>query len=71
MPAQAEDAASWQERFDLSFTVVADEDFVLGEYYDSSQTPMIMLVEVGTMEILSIATGFDEGAVRAIINAKL
>lgn len=70
-PAGAGDAEDWQTLHELTFTVVADELFVLEDYYDSAQTPMTMLVEVGTMEILSIATGFDEGAVRAIINAKL
>ncbi|MCB9527981.1 MAG: redoxin domain-containing protein [Myxococcales bacterium] len=67
-PAEAEE---WQRRFDLDFTVVADPEFVLGAYYDASQTPMVMLVEVGTMEILSIETGFNEARVRAVINAKL
>lgn len=67
-PAEAE---QWQRRFDLDFTVVADTPFVLGDYYDASQTPMVMLVEVGTMEILTIETGFNEARVRAVINAKL
>lgn len=67
-PAEAEE---WQRRFDLDFTVVADTPFVLGAYYDASLTPMVMLVEVDTMEILSIATGFDEARIRAVINAKL
>lgn len=65
------EAAEWQRRFDLDFTVAADPEFVLGDYYDASQTPMVMLVEVGTMEILSIETGFNEARVRAVINAKL
>lgn len=65
------EAAEWQRRFDLDLTVVADPEFVLGAYYDASQTPMVMLVDVGTMEILFIETGFNESRVRAVINAKL
>lgn len=69
--ATATDAAQWQQRFDLDFTVVADIPFVLGDYYDADLTPMVMLVEVATMEILYIGIGFDESRVRAIIDAKL
>ncbi|MCA9537754.1 MAG: TlpA family protein disulfide reductase [Myxococcales bacterium] len=72
-PADAAFAAQWKRQYDLTFPVVADdnEPFLLSAYYDESLTPMIMLVEVDTMKILSIDTGFDESAVRAILEAKL
>lgn len=70
-PARPADAAQWQRRFGLSFPVVADPAFVLGEYYDASQTPMVMMVDVETMQIVSVETGYNEANVRAIINAYL
>jgi len=69
--ADPEDAGLWKSRFDLTFPVVADAPFVLGDYYDASQTPMIMMVDVDTMQILSIETGFNEANVQSIINATL
>lgn len=69
--AEADDARLWRDRFDLTFPVVADTPFILGEYYDAAQTPMIMMVDVDTMEILSIETGYNEAAVQATINALL
>lgn len=70
-PALALDARRWQERFDLTFPVVADTSFRLGAYYDASQTPMVMMVNAETMEILSIETGYNEANIRAIVNAYL
>lgn len=70
-PARPFDAQRWQERFDLTFPVVADPQFQLGAYYDASQTPMVMMVHAETMEILSIETGYNEATIRAIVNAYL
>lgn len=70
-PAEATDAGRWQDRFSLTFPVVADIPFVLGDYYDASQTPMVMLVDAESMEILSIETGYNEAGVRAVLNAYL
>ena len=64
-------AKQWQERFNLSYKVVADEPFLFQEYYDRNATPMVMLVDVDNMQILKIMTGFDESVVDAIIDAKL
>lgn len=62
---------SWKERFDLPFTVVVDPSFKLGAYYDESLTPMNMVVEVETMKILRIMTGFDAAVIDAILDARL
>ncbi len=70
-PAVPQDAANWQRRFELTFPVVADEPFVLGNYYDADLTPMVMLVDAETMEIISVETGYNEANVRAVINAYL
>jgi len=69
--ALPQDAANWLRRFELTFPVVADGPFALGDYYDVSLTPMVMLVDAETMEIVSVETGYNEANVRAIINAYL
>jgi thiol-disulfide isomerase/thioredoxin len=70
-PARARDAARWRERHDLTFTVTADTDNVFGAYYDTALAPMTMVVDVPSMEILSVQTGFDEAAVRALVGSRL
>ncbi len=71
-PATAEDAASWKERYDLPFPVVADsKPFSLGNYYDETLTPMNMFVDVETMTILSVEVGFDRSSVEALIETWL
>ena len=52
--ADASLAENWKSQYGLSFNVVADPTFVLGAYYDSSLTPMNMLVDLETMEIAEI-----------------
>ena len=64
-------AGQWKERYNLSYTVVADPPFVFQAYYDKAATPMVMLVDVDTMSILRIMTGFDASVVDAIIDVKL
>jgi thiol-disulfide isomerase/thioredoxin len=71
LPATPELAGAWQEEHGLTFPVVADPDFVLSAYYDSALTPMNMIVDVNTMTILRISTGWDPSAITAIIEARL
>jgi thiol-disulfide isomerase/thioredoxin len=70
-PADAALARDWQDRHDVAFDVVADPAFVLSAFYDPSLTPMNMVVDVDTMTIRRVGTGFDEDAVTAIIDAVL
>jgi hypothetical protein len=70
-PATPEYAGEWKERYNLTYTVVADTPFIFQNYYDKAATPMVMLVDVNTMTILKIMTGFDESVVDAIIEASL
>jgi peroxiredoxin len=70
-PADSELAAQWKSRHKLGFTVVADSEFAFGDYYDSSLTPMTMLVDVSSMEIIKLSTGWDPGMVQAVIEARL
>ncbi len=61
----------WKEKYRLSFHVVGDPQFVLSGYYDADMTPMVMLVELDTMKILSVQTGFDRDLVESVIAARL
>ena len=71
MPAAAANAEEWKSKYNLTFDVVADPSFVFKEYYDEQLTPMTMLVDVNTMKILRLETGFNESTVRAIIESQL
>lgn len=70
-PSDAAYAETWQRQYQLSFDVVADPQFSLGEYYNRDLTPMNMIVDVGSMKILRIATGWDPNATEAILSARL
>lgn len=70
-PANAAYVSRWRRTHKSSFSTVADEGFILGRYYDSNLTPMVMFVDVDSMRILSLKTGFDRSLVEASINAKL
>lgn len=69
--ADAAYAARWQQQHEVDFTVVADPTPVFADYYDTSLTPMVMMVDVDTMKILRIMTGWDRSVVSAIIEARL
>jgi thiol-disulfide isomerase/thioredoxin len=71
MPATVEYTASWKRQYDLPFEVVADVDFKLGRYYNRELSPMNMIVDVTTMKILRITSGFDPNATEAILDARL
>lgn len=70
-PAGPADAADWQAEHALSFPVVADPEFVLRDYYDSSLTPMNMLVRLGPMTIARVTTGWDPVLVESLVEALL
>lgn len=70
-PATPALAESWIADNNVTFPVVADPEFQMDAYYDSSLTPMNMLVDLDTMEILRIATGYDESTILATIDALL
>jgi hypothetical protein len=70
-PADAALAAAWKEEHALTIDVVADAPFQLGAFYDSSLTPMNMVVDVDDMEILRITTGWDPDVIEGIIAARL
>jgi thiol-disulfide isomerase/thioredoxin len=70
-PATTGQAKEWVERYKTPYPLVVDAGFQLAGYYDRTATPMNMVVDVDTMTILKITTGFDEAAIRAVIEANL
>ena len=70
-PADAALARAWKAEHRLTFDVVADPAFQLDAYYDSSLTPMNMIVDIDTMEIVRTTTGWDPTVVESIIEARL
>ena len=72
-PADADLAARWRDKYNLSFPVLADpvDPSTFSPYYDVNLTPMVMLLDVATMEILYLTQGFDEDQVRVQIEARL
>lgn len=70
-PATPALAAQWKNSYSNTFPVVADAPFVLKDYYDESYTPMVMFVDLETMEILSIATGQVDQSTEGFIQQQL
>jgi len=70
-PATPAYASQWKRRYSLPFTVVADQQFVFGRFYDKATTPMVMLVDVAEMKILAKTIGFDKSVIDAILGARL
>jgi peroxiredoxin len=70
-PATSAIAGKWREDYGLTFDVVADPSFQFADYYDETLTPMNMIVDLDTMEIVVISTGWDPSAIDAIIEARL
>jgi thiol-disulfide isomerase/thioredoxin len=69
--ATAATAADWRDRYNLSATVVADPPFAFSAYYDAALTPMNMIVDVNTMQILWLTTGWDQSTIDAILSSRL
>lgn len=70
-PATPALAAQWKTTYENDFPVVADAPFVLKDYYDESYTPMVMFVDLDTMQILSISTGQVDQATEGFIRQQL
>ena len=70
-PANSQFATSWQDSYSLTFPVVADTDFKLDAYYDSSLTPMAMLVDIEAMEILNIQIGPQPAILETLVESQL
>ena len=65
------DADKWAKSFGTTYNVVADPGFQFGDYYNREVTPMNMIIDLCTMEIVTITTGFDRSLVEATITSLL
>jgi thiol-disulfide isomerase/thioredoxin len=70
-PADVDIALNWKEANEVSYDVVADPDFSFDIYQDRSLTPLVMLIEVNTMTIIKMSSGFDESLYDALVRSKI
>lgn len=73
-PVDASYAKQWAQAYETNFPVVADTPFVLSDYYpggDISVTPLNLLIDLCTMEIIDLRVGADPTALEALIEANL
>ncbi len=57
----------WKGQLTPNYPLLLDVDFVLGAYFNPDSAPMNMLIDLETMEILFLQTGFDPASVEAEI----
>ena len=60
-PAKPNDLVIWggKDGFTVPFPLVLDPGFKIGVYFDSDATPMNMLIDATTMQIIRVDMGFD------------
>ncbi len=58
-PADYADLVNWSNSYQVDFPFVLDPGFKSGVYFDRSATPMNMLIDARTMEILTVVTGYN------------
>lgn len=54
-------ASGYRDYYGFTFPTVTDPDFLIGSYFDRSSAPLNMFVDLETMEILEIGTGYATG----------
>jgi hypothetical protein len=58
-PARYSDLVTWSRVFEVNFPFVIDPGFKIGAFFDRSATPMNMVVDAKTMEIIVSMTGYN------------
>ncbi len=58
-PARYVDLVNWAKAYGVQFPMVMDPGFKSGIYFDRSATPMNMLIDARTMQILLVMTGYN------------
>jgi hypothetical protein len=60
-PAKPEDLAAWgsPRNFDIHFPLVLDPGFKIGAFFISDATPLNLLVDAETMQIIDATMGYD------------
>ncbi len=57
-PSRFVDMSNWAQAFSVAFPFVNDPGFKTGRYFDRSATPMNMLVDARSMQIVDVGTGY-------------
>ena len=70
-PAVPRLALDWREHYELTFPVLADPEFLFRDYYDPAQTPMVMLLDLETMQIEDVTNGYVDADVRSLVDTLL
>lgn len=70
-PATPSDLVVWggPNMFDVPFPLVIDPGFKTGVYFSSDATPMNMLIDTRTMQIIQVTMGYDASRPSAYWNA--
>lgn len=59
LPARYADLQEWARVFEVAFPFVLDPGFKMGAFFDRSATPMNMVVDTRTMELVFSMTGYN------------
>jgi hypothetical protein len=70
-PATVDYAEGYHDYYVFTFPTVADSDLLVTDYFDKTNAPMNMFVDLQTMEIIDIQTGYDAGGLRSDIETYL
>lgn len=70
-PAKPSDLVVWggPDGYDLPFGLVLDPAFKTGSYFESDATPMNMLIDARTMQILDVTMGYNASSPNDYWNA--
>lgn len=58
-PSTYADLTNWTRNYSVKFPFLNDPGFKTGVYFDKSATPMNMLIDARTMEIVLVMTGYN------------
>jgi hypothetical protein len=73
-PARPSDLALWAKQYDVTFPFVLDPALKLGMFFDVEATPMSMIIDARTMQIVGVETGWvsgGEGSLFSILDGLL
>jgi hypothetical protein len=57
-PSRLVDMTNWAQAFAVAFPFANDPGFKTGRFFDRSATPMNMLIDARTMQIVQVGTGY-------------
>ncbi|MFI5302525.1 MAG: TlpA disulfide reductase family protein [Polyangiales bacterium] len=70
-PASATDVDAWITSYSLTSLVVNDPTLTTEQYFDRSQMPLNMIIELRTMTIAAKLVGYVDSEIRAKLDAEL